>query len=36
MSIFTSIATTVLAKGASKLLGGGKKKQKPEKLDNEI
>ena len=29
MSIFTSIATTVLAKGASKLLGGGKKKQKP-------
>ena len=29
MSIFTSIATTVLATGASKLLGGGKKKQQP-------
>ena len=29
MSLWGSIATTVLAKGASKLLGGGKKRQKP-------
>jgi|TARA_Y100000114_G_scaffold143507_1_gene151131 hypothetical protein len=30
MSLWGSIATTVLAKGASKLLGGGSKRPKPE------